>query len=245
MGPLSQLVNMLPGAGKISEEDIDEKAIVRMQAILDSMTKKEREFPQLIDGKRKKRIAKGSGTLGAGDQPAPEAVPADEEDDEDLLERLRRAEVREDDEGAAAGIVHEVNLSVAAATGLRLDRAGAVATAIGRRQRDPQPLRSAGRSGSVQDCVSQSRFTTRRSIRHAEDSPAPPGATHSPFYRVVVSDSLKTPSASTVEQIGHYDPKKNPADVKIDHDARRLLGQQGRPALADREVASQEEAKSR
>jgi signal recognition particle subunit SRP54 len=61
MGPLSSLVN-IPGAGKISEEDIDEKAIVRMQAILDSMTKKEREFPQVIDGKRKKRIAKGSGT---------------------------------------------------------------------------------------------------------------------------------------------------------------------------------------
>jgi len=62
MGPLSSLVNMLPGAGKVSEEDIDEKAIVRMQAILDSMTKREREFPQVIDGKRKKRIAKGSGT---------------------------------------------------------------------------------------------------------------------------------------------------------------------------------------
>src|SRR5713226_3207455 len=62
MGPLSSLVNMLPGAGKVSEEDIDERAIVRMQAILDSMTKREREFPQVIDGKRKKRIAKGSGT---------------------------------------------------------------------------------------------------------------------------------------------------------------------------------------
>jgi signal recognition particle subunit SRP54 len=63
MGPLSSLVNMLPGvSGKVSEEDIDERAIVRMQAILDSMTKKEREFPQIIDGKRKKRIAKGSGT---------------------------------------------------------------------------------------------------------------------------------------------------------------------------------------
>jgi small subunit ribosomal protein S16 len=44
------------------------------------------------------------------------------------------------------------------------------------------------------------------------------GATHNPFYRIVVSDSLKTPSASTVEQIGHYDPKKNPADVKIDRE---------------------------
>jgi signal recognition particle subunit SRP54 len=62
MGPLSQVVSMLPGAGKINEADVDENAIVRMQAILDSMTKKERAFPQIIDGKRKRRIAKGSGT---------------------------------------------------------------------------------------------------------------------------------------------------------------------------------------
>jgi signal recognition particle subunit SRP54 len=62
MGPLSQLVSMIPGAGKINEEDIDENSVVRMQAILDSMTKKEREFPQILNGHRKKRIAKGSGT---------------------------------------------------------------------------------------------------------------------------------------------------------------------------------------
>jgi signal recognition particle subunit SRP54 len=62
MGPLSSLINMIPGAGKMSEEDVDEKAIVRMQAILDSMTRRERELPQLINGSRKKRIAKGSGT---------------------------------------------------------------------------------------------------------------------------------------------------------------------------------------
>ena len=62
MGPLSSLVGMIPGAGKINEDEIDEGAIVRMQAILDSMTKKEREFPQLLNGHRKKRIAKGSGT---------------------------------------------------------------------------------------------------------------------------------------------------------------------------------------
>jgi signal recognition particle subunit SRP54 len=36
--------------------------MVRMQAILDSMTRKEREYPQIINGGRKKRIAKGSGT---------------------------------------------------------------------------------------------------------------------------------------------------------------------------------------
>ena len=63
MGPMSQIVNMLPGvAGKVKEEDIDEKAVVRMQAILDSMTMNEREYPQIINGARKKRIAKGSGT---------------------------------------------------------------------------------------------------------------------------------------------------------------------------------------
>jgi small subunit ribosomal protein S16 len=42
------------------------------------------------------------------------------------------------------------------------------------------------------------------------------GSTHSPFYRVVVSDSRLTPSAATVEQIGHYNPTKNPAEVKLD-----------------------------
>jgi signal recognition particle subunit SRP54 len=62
MGPMSQIVKMLPGANKINDEDIDETAIVKMEAILNSMTKKERELPQLINGSRKKRIAKGSGT---------------------------------------------------------------------------------------------------------------------------------------------------------------------------------------
>jgi small subunit ribosomal protein S16 len=42
------------------------------------------------------------------------------------------------------------------------------------------------------------------------------GATHAPFYRIVVSDSLKTPRAATVEQIGFYNPTKNPAQFDID-----------------------------
>src|SRR5688500_17424152 len=63
MGPMSQIVNMLPGdAGKVKDEDIDEGAIIRMQAILDSMTINEREYPKNINVARKKRIAKGSGT---------------------------------------------------------------------------------------------------------------------------------------------------------------------------------------
>ncbi|MGZ7030398.1 MAG: signal recognition particle protein [Thermoanaerobaculia bacterium] len=62
MGPMSQIVKMIPGANKINDEDVDEGAIVRMEAILNSMTAREREFPQMINGSRKKRIAKGSGT---------------------------------------------------------------------------------------------------------------------------------------------------------------------------------------
>jgi small subunit ribosomal protein S16 len=42
------------------------------------------------------------------------------------------------------------------------------------------------------------------------------GARHSPFYRVVVSDSRLAPTAAAVEQIGHYDPTHNPAQVKLD-----------------------------
>jgi small subunit ribosomal protein S16 len=42
------------------------------------------------------------------------------------------------------------------------------------------------------------------------------GARHSPFYRVVVSDSRNVPTASAVEELGHYDPTSNPAQVKVD-----------------------------
>ena len=42
------------------------------------------------------------------------------------------------------------------------------------------------------------------------------GARNNPFFRVVVSDSRNTPTAAAVEEIGHYDPTKNPAQVTID-----------------------------
>lgn len=42
------------------------------------------------------------------------------------------------------------------------------------------------------------------------------GARNNPFFRVVVSDSRNTPTASSVEEIGYYDVTKNPAQVNID-----------------------------
>ncbi|PEA55247.1 signal recognition particle protein [Bacillus pseudomycoides] len=65
LGPLDELLNMLPGAGKIKglkNVQVDEKQIGHIEAIIRSMTKLEREQPEMINASRKKRIAKGSGT---------------------------------------------------------------------------------------------------------------------------------------------------------------------------------------
>ena len=64
MGGASAMLSMLPGAGKlkVGEGDIDERKIERTKAIILSMTKQERETPSIIDSKRKRRIAAGSGT---------------------------------------------------------------------------------------------------------------------------------------------------------------------------------------
>lgn len=42
------------------------------------------------------------------------------------------------------------------------------------------------------------------------------GSSHAPFYRIVVSDSERTPRASTLEQVGIYDPTKEPNVIKLD-----------------------------
>jgi len=65
LGPLDEILKMLPGANKIKGLDniqVDEKQIARVEAIIRSMTKEEKMHPEIINGSRKKRIAKGSGT---------------------------------------------------------------------------------------------------------------------------------------------------------------------------------------
>lgn len=62
MGNIRSILKMLPGANKIDESQIDDKKMPRTKAIISSMTKKEREKPSIIDAKRKRRIAAGSGT---------------------------------------------------------------------------------------------------------------------------------------------------------------------------------------
>ena len=63
MGPLQNLVEMLPGMGKqLKGMTIDESGLARVEAIINSMTVRERLHPHIIDGSRRKRIAIGSGT---------------------------------------------------------------------------------------------------------------------------------------------------------------------------------------
>lgn len=63
MGSLKDLLGMLPGMDKAMKGvNIDDKAFVKVESIITSMTKEERKKPEVIDGSRKKRIAKGSGT---------------------------------------------------------------------------------------------------------------------------------------------------------------------------------------
>ena len=65
MGSLEQILGMLPSIGAfkdMSKVKVDEKELVRIEAIINSMTPKERRHHQIINGTRRKRIAKGSGT---------------------------------------------------------------------------------------------------------------------------------------------------------------------------------------
>ncbi|WP_025026550.1 signal recognition particle protein [Caldalkalibacillus mannanilyticus] len=65
MGPLDEILNMMPGAGKVKglkDLKVDEKAIGKVEAIVRSMTREEKQNPEMINASRRKRIAVGSGT---------------------------------------------------------------------------------------------------------------------------------------------------------------------------------------
>jgi signal recognition particle subunit SRP54 len=65
MGPLRQVVEMVPGLGnqvKGLDDAMSEKQLKRIEAIIRSMTPEERRNPKILDGSRKRRIARGSGT---------------------------------------------------------------------------------------------------------------------------------------------------------------------------------------
>ena len=62
MGSFSSILKMLPGMNKLKDIEIDDKEFIRIEAIICSMTKEERRNPKILNGSRRIRIAKGSGT---------------------------------------------------------------------------------------------------------------------------------------------------------------------------------------
>src|SRR5207244_13375050 len=64
MGPLQGILKLIPGLGKQLDglDQVDEKQMARVEAIILSMTPRERALPHTIDGSRRQRIARGSGT---------------------------------------------------------------------------------------------------------------------------------------------------------------------------------------
>ena len=63
LGPLEKVLKMVPGIGsKIKDLKVDEKQLIKIEAIINSMTPEERQNPHIINGSRKRRIARGSGT---------------------------------------------------------------------------------------------------------------------------------------------------------------------------------------
>ena len=63
MGPLDQLMGMIPGGDKAAKNmQLDDGAFTQVEAIIHSMTRQERVQPKILNGSRRKRIARGSGT---------------------------------------------------------------------------------------------------------------------------------------------------------------------------------------
>ncbi len=62
MGSFSALLKMIPGMNQLKDVKVDDKEFVRIEAMISSMTKEERQNPKLLNGNRRARIARGSGT---------------------------------------------------------------------------------------------------------------------------------------------------------------------------------------
>jgi signal recognition particle subunit SRP54 len=65
MGPIDQILGMIPGfngAKKLNDLEINDKQLDHIEALINSMTAEEKRNPEIINGSRRKRIARGSGT---------------------------------------------------------------------------------------------------------------------------------------------------------------------------------------
>ncbi|MCP3956335.1 MAG: 30S ribosomal protein S16 [bacterium] len=69
------------------------------------------------------------------------------------------------------------------------------------------------------------------------------GSRHRPFYRVVVSESRRTPTASALEEVGYYDPRKKPAKISIDFErVEHWMSQGAQPSSTVRKLVAKARA---
>jgi signal recognition particle subunit SRP54 len=90
MGPIGQLLDMIPGMGRLKDQinqEEAEKSMRKMEALINSMTAKERRNPQLLNASRKKRIARGAGYVNTEKKPEGELEGVQEINQ--LLKQLR------------------------------------------------------------------------------------------------------------------------------------------------------------
>ncbi len=106
LGPLESILSMMPQVGLLKDlknVKVDENEITRVVAIIDSMTAKERANHMIINGSRRRRIARGQRDHRSGSEPVAEAVRAEREDDEEFLRRLPGEEAGQDEAARLSG----------------------------------------------------------------------------------------------------------------------------------------------
>ena len=214
MGPLSGIIGMLPGMGamkQLKNANIDERQLDRTEAIILSMTPAERHDPHLIKGRRRKRIADGSGTkvqevralvkqfdqmrvmmrsMANGKMPDPQKLMAMQRPGSPTPKRPRR--------GAATRVA-----------GIRRDA----------RQGGGAILYSAASYGSPNSDLDE--WVPRRT---------PCGGSSSPI-------NARPRDGRTIETIGQYNPQTDPSTIVIDEERAQPLARARRPAVGDRRRA--------
>ena len=177
---------MLPGASGIDASQIDEKAFDRIEAMIYSMTKEEREKPSIINPKRKRRIAAGSGTRV-----------------EDVNKLLKQYEMMQK-------MMKQFKKSPKGFA----RRLGGM---MGNPQRLPRTeITTVYNPGGVCNIYQKQQFLEDDLLWQLRFSLRRVGAKKAPFYRVVVADSRFPRDGRFIEEIGTYDPNKEPSVVKID-----------------------------
>ena len=204
MGPLESILGMLPGMGNIKQAmgAVDEKQLVHIEAIINSMTPDERHNHALINGSRRKRIARGSGR-------SVEEINRLLKQFVQMKKMLKVVGGMSGGGGGKAGMRKRMGMlqqMMGSAGAYRLRRTGA----------RPRPI-------AVAKPKVEYRMVTIRLTRM--------GSKKRPFFRVVVVEGKSARDGSFVESLGYYNPRKSPEFLTLDRERSGVLGEQGRAAV--------------